>query len=135
MAALLEIGSNKLDSNSVIAILVYNFCVTENRMTQSLFFRKVPNDVVKDSDRIIRHLESGNDGIYTNDILKSYFGKHWQEFKLWWSKNYSENIDWENFIMATQNMPYFIEWVFMKYPDVRREIMKDLDGIEQKSKE
>ena len=90
---------------------------------------RVPKDVTIDAERFIKLLET-SDGNAIHDVMKSYFGPYWLEFKRYWLNSTDEMIDWVNFALAPHNAQNFVEYVFTKHPEVRKTIIADIDALE-----
>ena len=104
--------------------------IRKPRMSE-LFYSRVSKAIKDDCDRLVKHIESHQSGVYNHDVMAGMFGKYWEEFKVSWKKQRGEDIEWVTFAIRMHNAPWLIQWVFVKYPEERTKAMSALDRAEK----
>lgn len=93
------------------------------------FYNKLPKKVTDPAERLLKFMKSGEcQDPY--EVVKFYFDKYWDEFRLFWQRSGEKVGLMYNFCGNPDNAVWLIEFVFSKYPDVLAQVVKDMDEME-----
>lgn len=99
----------------------------------STFYARLPKAITDLSAELRKVIETDS-RLDCNQIMTLYFKQHWSEFRDWWRKTQSEQIDWVTFVLSPANAEFFTQYCFQKYPDCKDAIRKALDDYYLMSK-
>lgn len=90
------------------------------------YYATIPKRVSDIAHRFKAVLES--DGIDNNELMRTYFGKYWNEFRRFWAQG-GEVVEWITFACAPHNSIMFVMYVFKEYPEMMDVIEKDMNMV------